>query len=67
MSDDQGERQRPERQTDGPEDDQRHEGVTFRGIADQLNGLGLRTPRGCKWYACTVRNVVGKNKVMKSA
>lgn len=32
----------------------RNEGMTLRTIADKLNGLGLRTPNGCRWYACTV-------------
>jgi DNA invertase Pin-like site-specific DNA recombinase len=32
----------------------RDEGMTLRAIADKLNGLGLRTPNGCQWYACTV-------------
>src|SRR6266851_120399 len=34
----------------------RDEGMTLRAIADKLNGLGLRTPKGSQWYACTVRN-----------
>ena len=33
----------------------RAEGMTLRAIAAQLNGLGLRTPRGSQWYAGTVR------------
>jgi DNA invertase Pin-like site-specific DNA recombinase len=32
----------------------RDEGMTLRGIADKLNGLGLRTPKGCVWYPCTI-------------
>jgi DNA invertase Pin-like site-specific DNA recombinase len=32
----------------------RDEGLTLRAIADRLNGLGLRTPKGSQWYACTV-------------
>jgi DNA invertase Pin-like site-specific DNA recombinase len=32
----------------------RDEGMPLRAIADKLNGLGLRTPKGCQWYACTV-------------
>jgi len=36
----------------------REEGLTLRAIADKLNGLGLRTPKGCQWYACTVRNAM---------
>ena len=39
---------------------QRHrsDGFTFRAIAAQLNGLGLRTPRGSQWYAGTVRKAM---------
>ncbi len=33
----------------------RAEGMTLRAMAAQLNGLGLRTPRGAQWYAGTVR------------
>lgn len=36
----------------------RDEGMTLRAIADKLNGLGLRTPKGNQWYACTVRNAM---------
>jgi DNA invertase Pin-like site-specific DNA recombinase len=36
----------------------RDEGLTLRAIADKLNGLGLRTPKGSIWYACTVRNAM---------
>jgi DNA invertase Pin-like site-specific DNA recombinase len=32
----------------------RNEGLTLRAIADRLNSLGLRTPKGSQWYACTV-------------
>jgi hypothetical protein len=32
--------------------------MTLRAIADKLNGLGLRTPKGSQWYACTVRNAM---------
>ena len=37
---------------------QRAEGMTLRAIAAQLNGLGLRTPRGSQWYAGTVRKAL---------
>jgi DNA invertase Pin-like site-specific DNA recombinase len=30
------------------------EGLTLRAIADKLNALGLRTPKGSAWYASTV-------------
>ena len=36
----------------------RAEGMTLRAIAAQLNGLGLRTPRGAQWYAGTVRKAM---------
>lgn len=36
----------------------RDEGLSLRAIADKLNGLGLRTPKGSQWYACTVRNAM---------
>jgi DNA invertase Pin-like site-specific DNA recombinase len=32
----------------------RNEGLTLRAIAEKLNSLGLRTPKGSQWYACTV-------------
>ena len=34
------------------------EGLTLRAIADKMNGLGLRTPNGCIWYAGTVRKAM---------
>ena len=40
----------------------RAEGMTLRAIAAQLNGLGLRTPRGSQWYAGTVRKVLALSK-----
>jgi DNA invertase Pin-like site-specific DNA recombinase len=40
--------------------EQRDMGLTLRAIADKLNGLGLRTPKGSIWYACTV------NKAMRA-
>jgi DNA invertase Pin-like site-specific DNA recombinase len=30
------------------------DGLTLRAIADKLNALGLRTPKGLGWYASTV-------------
>ena len=29
-----------------------------QGIADALNARGIRTARGCRWYASTVRNLL---------
>lgn len=37
----------------------RGDGMTLRAIADQLNALGLRTPKGSVWYAATVANAMG--------
>lgn len=36
----------------------RNEGLTLRAIADKMNGLGLKTPNGCQWYAGTIRKVI---------
>lgn len=33
----------------------RQEAASYRAIADQLNAQNIRTPRGCRWYASTVR------------
>ncbi|WP_406707239.1 recombinase family protein [Tunturiibacter gelidoferens] len=33
-------------------------GMTLRAIVAQLNGLGLRTPKGSQWYAGTVRKAM---------
>lgn len=38
--------------------DLRSQGKTLRQIMAQLNGLGLRTPTGAKWYASTVRQAL---------
>jgi DNA invertase Pin-like site-specific DNA recombinase len=35
----------------------RSQGQSFRAIVQQLNGLGLKTASGAKWYASTVRSV----------
>lgn len=34
--------------------ERRAAGASLREIAHELNQLGIRTPRGCCWYACTV-------------
>ena len=44
----------------------RAEGQTLRAIAAQLNGLGLRTPRGSQWYAGTVRKAILLAKAVSS-
>ena len=36
--------------------DRRAQGDTLRQIAEGLNRLEIRTPRGFRWYAETVRN-----------
>jgi DNA invertase Pin-like site-specific DNA recombinase len=36
----------------------RMEGGTLRAIADRLNSVGLRTPRGGRWHATTVRSAM---------
>jgi DNA invertase Pin-like site-specific DNA recombinase len=36
----------------------RGDGLTLRAIADRLNALGLRTPKGSSWYASTVRGAL---------
>jgi DNA invertase Pin-like site-specific DNA recombinase len=36
----------------------RDKGDTLRSIADHLNRLGLRTPRGKSWYASTVNSLI---------
>jgi DNA invertase Pin-like site-specific DNA recombinase len=33
----------------------RSQGKGLRETARELNRLNIRTPRGCQWYACTVR------------
>lgn len=38
----------------------RLEGGTLRGIAGHLNALGLRTPKGGRWHATTVRAALSK-------
>jgi DNA invertase Pin-like site-specific DNA recombinase len=38
--------------------ERRASGATLREIAHELNQLGIKTPRGCQWYACTVRDQI---------
>jgi Recombinase len=33
---------------------------TLREIAEALNARGISTPRGTKWYAASVRNVLAR-------
>jgi hypothetical protein len=33
----------------------RSQGKRLRAIARELNRLNIRTPRGCQWYAGTVK------------
>jgi hypothetical protein len=38
-------------------------GITsLRGIADALNGRGVRTARGGQWYAQTVKQVLARSR-----
>jgi len=37
---------------------QRQEGMTLQAIADNLNGQGQTTPRGCRWSAASVRRAL---------
>ncbi len=34
--------------------------TTLQGIADALNARGIRTARGRRWYATTVKNVLNR-------
>ncbi len=34
--------------------------TTLQGIADALSARGIRTARGRRWYATTVRNVLDR-------
>ena len=34
--------------------------TTLQGIANALNARGIRTARGRRWYATTVRNVLDR-------
>ena len=38
--------------------DLRAQGKTLRAIADQMNGLGLKTPTGARWYLSSVQTVL---------
>ncbi len=37
--------------------------TTLQGIANALNARGIRTARGRRWYATTVRNVLDRASV----
>jgi DNA invertase Pin-like site-specific DNA recombinase len=41
-------------------------GLTLRAIADKLNGLGLRTPKGSIWYACTVSKAMAAKSAVSA-
>jgi DNA invertase Pin-like site-specific DNA recombinase len=41
----------------------RLEGQTLRGIAERLNGLGVRTPRGGRWHTTSVRTALRVSEV----
>jgi DNA invertase Pin-like site-specific DNA recombinase len=38
--------------------ERRAQGRSLREIAGELNRLGNRTPRGCQWYASSIRNLL---------
>jgi site-specific DNA recombinase len=40
----------------------RHQGMSYRAIADVLNGEGIPTKRGGRWYAGTVRYILDNPK-----
>ncbi len=37
---------------------QKHGATSLRDIADALNARGVSTPRGGKWYAQSVKNIL---------
>jgi hypothetical protein len=41
--------------------ERRNTGDTLRAIADRLNRLGLRTPRGFEWHSRTVLTVLQRS------
>jgi len=57
---------RPEKMITDPEEaktivylrDLRNQGLTFRAIADKLSKENVKTFRGGKWYASTVKNLI---------
>ena len=38
----------------------RTDGKTYRAIAEHLNGMGLRTPRGFQWHNETIRDLLSR-------
>ena len=41
--------------------ERRARGTPLRQIAEQLNGMGVRTPRGKRWHPETISNILAKN------
>ena len=41
--------------------EQRAQGKTYRAIADHLNGMGLRTPKGFPWHNETIRDLLNRS------
>jgi DNA invertase Pin-like site-specific DNA recombinase len=39
-------------------EDLQRQGLSLRGVAEELNGRGVKTARGGQWHAATVRNVL---------
>ena len=48
-------------------DAQRAGATTLRDIAEALNSRGITTARGGRWYATTVKNVLDRPTVTKTA
>ena len=42
--------------------ERRAQGLPLREIAEQLNGMGVRTPRGNRWHPETISNVLARCK-----
>ncbi|BAW98036.1 site-specific recombinase for integration and excision (plasmid) [[Synechococcus] sp. NIES-970] len=44
----------------------RNEGKTLQAIADHLNGEGIQTARGGKWYPMTVSNIIKREERLQA-
>lgn len=47
--------------------EKKQQGKGLREIARELNRLSIRTPRGCQWYASTVRTALASSVIVASA
>lgn len=45
----------------------RFEGKTYRAITASLNGVGVKTPSGCRWHSSTVRAAMNRSLVGKKS